>query len=1017
MKLSNIESKKLLPRFASDIAWVMDALDELIRETAQRVKSIDAPLTMEAIEACTDAELEALYDQYGVAKYYPDLSRETRNKMLFEMCRIYRYLGTPKAIEVLCDYIFDGVSLDLTALDNLAFDDSGDLVDPDLLDVFDIEISPTDPVVDETINARILANVIRFSRNSQSLRRIIYDFPQDFVVVVSPCEKSDNPQVIQDWQQNALCEPIGYTLSFVNTQLPDITITMPPSETGPSGTVVTLPTMSGEYESGGKTWTPSAWDIGAFGSSYTITADAIAHLVFDEVADPYEEITLYTNQTLIAQANVTSSFNDDVNSTYVYNLYTDSGTTTLWNGFSYDCTYEIGYYSSGNWVKRIYSIADMPDTTVSSGNKFGFILMDNNKLWLVTNKTSSIGYSISSIYIRVRKKEQQYYAGYFTHSSAYRNLQLYPSTSYQVYPSPTSDDYAYPITKAFPPRSIYAFYGAGGNLVSSGTTSINWDRSKTSMYAVYNGTSYGILKTHSVLYTLPIPTFFAWKNLSGDTNVNHFVNSVLLQKDGSYAVADQYFRYSLIGMFYYSGTCHSLDTVNGTKIGALSTTYKTRLYINQTATTQISLSYVWYTKEYLGKPIELTLWYSSSWGASAFSANNSKNAFIKDQTMEDRANHFGMATDKNSSNVRRLLKSNIIGYDYEITGLYDSSDVPVTTNLGNFYVSSRSGAESLQIKSISAFATVTAQWRVKVWRYLPYIGYFTLNGASETADTTLSTGHNDLYDDSGNAISYDSDVYYRYKLLLTYSTDLVSQLEMPPTGVSLENHSGILSLYVDSSVTTPPAAYRVIFSHVNKNEFWLDGVFGTDVEIPVGFTVDYIKCDRGYLPIDSIYVDNTYGDNDLRVTVNGENEYFTDTDTSLLALGASPYISVFIFTSDTGGNILTYGSSYTPGSYQPSGLYYKKLNTDGVCVSMLARFTTAGRAQDYYDQNAGTRLIQLIKYDQYDEIVPYHFKIQSSLWEIQNGFVHWLGDTTDPADPANHYNGKNVLIHCVRVQS
>ena len=88
MKLSNIESRKLLPRFASKIAWLMDALDSIIKPISHRVKSIDAPLTMESIEACTDDELEALYDQYGVAKYYPDLSRQTRNKMLFEMCRI-----------------------------------------------------------------------------------------------------------------------------------------------------------------------------------------------------------------------------------------------------------------------------------------------------------------------------------------------------------------------------------------------------------------------------------------------------------------------------------------------------------------------------------------------------------------------------------------------------------------------------------------------------------------------------------------------------------------------------------------------------------------------------------------------------------------------------------------------------------------------------------------------------------------------------------------------------------------
>lgn len=207
MKLSNIESKQLLPRFAGNISWVMDALDRLIKETAQRVKSIDAPLTMESIEACTDAELEALYDQYGVAKYYPDLSRETRNKMLFEMCRIYRYLGTPKAIEVLCNYIFDGVRLNVKVEDNLAFDENGDLVDESLLDVFDVDVNPTEPIFGADVNARIIANIIRFSRNSQALRSIVYTFIQDFALSVSPCKRTGNPQSTQTWPQDSLCVP------------------------------------------------------------------------------------------------------------------------------------------------------------------------------------------------------------------------------------------------------------------------------------------------------------------------------------------------------------------------------------------------------------------------------------------------------------------------------------------------------------------------------------------------------------------------------------------------------------------------------------------------------------------------------------------------------------------------------------------------------------------------------------------------------------------------------------------
>lgn len=205
MKLSDIESKQLLPRFAKKISWVIDTLDALIRPTVERVKSIDAPLTMESIQACTDEELEALYDQYGVAQYYPDLSRDTRDKMLYEMARIYRYLGTPHAIETLCEYIFDGVQLNVKVLDNLAFNDAGELVDESLLDTFDIQVEPSIPVLDEYTNTRILANIIRFSRNSQALRDILYDFPETFELPVSPLYAGIPSQ---NWENDIVCEPV-----------------------------------------------------------------------------------------------------------------------------------------------------------------------------------------------------------------------------------------------------------------------------------------------------------------------------------------------------------------------------------------------------------------------------------------------------------------------------------------------------------------------------------------------------------------------------------------------------------------------------------------------------------------------------------------------------------------------------------------------------------------------------------------------------------------------------------------
>lgn len=205
MKLSNIESRKLLPRFASKIAWLMDALDSIIKPISERVKSIDAPLTLEVIAALTDEELETLYDQYGVAQYYPELSRSTRDLMLYEMCKIYRYLGTPHAIEVLCNYIFDNVPLNVHVLDNLAFDEHGTLIDATLLDVFDIEVNPDLPVLSVDATARLLANIIRFSRNSQALRDIIYTFSEDFTLPIYPL-RAGIPA--QNWDNDALCEPV-----------------------------------------------------------------------------------------------------------------------------------------------------------------------------------------------------------------------------------------------------------------------------------------------------------------------------------------------------------------------------------------------------------------------------------------------------------------------------------------------------------------------------------------------------------------------------------------------------------------------------------------------------------------------------------------------------------------------------------------------------------------------------------------------------------------------------------------
>lgn len=218
MKLIDLHSAELLPEFAQAIAWAQDGFDLCTRAAASRIVAVDAPSTLEAIHALTDNEIEAYYAQYGVAEYYPDLSRETREKMLYWMARLYRYLGTPRAIEILCRYIFDGAPLNVVVHDNLAFDEYGHLIDSTLLDVFDIEVLPTGETLPANATQRILDNVIAFSRNSQSLRDIYYTTPDNEI----PCSVQftrpfDGVDAVVYETNDAVCQP---TVSYGFVEIP-----------------------------------------------------------------------------------------------------------------------------------------------------------------------------------------------------------------------------------------------------------------------------------------------------------------------------------------------------------------------------------------------------------------------------------------------------------------------------------------------------------------------------------------------------------------------------------------------------------------------------------------------------------------------------------------------------------------------------------------------------------------------------------------------------------------------------
>jgi hypothetical protein len=186
MKIDDIESKKLLPNWAHDADWVQAAFDKIVQIGVGRLPAIDAPLTMQAIQCLTDDELREWYARFGVVEYYPDLNRETREKMLYWIARLYRFLGTPHAIRVLCDYIYNDLPLDVTVIDNLAFDGET-LVVPALLDLFDVEIDAGSSGISPANAYRLVNNIMRIARNSQTLRKIIYDYASDIDAPCAPC--------------------------------------------------------------------------------------------------------------------------------------------------------------------------------------------------------------------------------------------------------------------------------------------------------------------------------------------------------------------------------------------------------------------------------------------------------------------------------------------------------------------------------------------------------------------------------------------------------------------------------------------------------------------------------------------------------------------------------------------------------------------------------------------------------------------------------------------------------------
>ena len=351
-----------------------------------------------------------------------------------------------------------------------------------------------------------------------------------------------------------------FVLSYANTQLPDVQIELPINEVGTYGTQITLPTIDGEYESGGKTWEPSAWDIGAFGSSYTLNADTVAHLVFTEVVQ-YTEITLYLESgTKHTQGGVRSSFTTGVTSTYCYKLYTDEECTIEWDGYDYSNDYVVGGYriSDGEWVEYIDSVAEMPNESASSTSsaKIGYILMDFSRLWLCTNYTTSgyLGVNVTEIVVRIYPKEQQYYSLYGGASqSVYNNVTIINGGYRDLYGIPNRGSNALIVPwggsdASLPTRTLQAVLGSAGNSVS-GLSLYNGSNS----FRIQNSAG-ASREFRTVVFTLSTPTIISYTNTTNTVvTVDSSTPATLYDNSGNTIPYDASSSYIALGAFGVSG--------------------------------------------------------------------------------------------------------------------------------------------------------------------------------------------------------------------------------------------------------------------------------------------------------------------------------------------------------------------------------------------------------------------------------------------------------------------------------
>lgn len=209
MQIKDVNTSELLPDFAHKISWVCNALDEVLKSIRRKTDAIEAPLTIASIEALSDEEVQYYFSQIGVISYYPDVPRNIQNEILYNLARLQTRLGTPRTVELLCQYVFKDIDLYIDIFDNLAFNEGGELVDSNLLDLFDVQVHPSTETLENGTIERLYKNIFSLSRNSQTIRNLYIEYPDnDIDSTVCIALPYDGIQSTSNFYNYTICENV-----------------------------------------------------------------------------------------------------------------------------------------------------------------------------------------------------------------------------------------------------------------------------------------------------------------------------------------------------------------------------------------------------------------------------------------------------------------------------------------------------------------------------------------------------------------------------------------------------------------------------------------------------------------------------------------------------------------------------------------------------------------------------------------------------------------------------------------